>query len=256
MSVEVVMSLGIVTGIADRAAAFVMAGYCIVTALLWKQFWKIPDFRLKGASHGRDTFWDFLKNLALAGGFLMLTFGPNASGVKTFIEHPLSSTQPYHVSRTAESRPARDHFSDACRATGLFGVNSSDADRLAEFYCRAFDCTIEHRQRHSRTAFERLTGCSRRRPVLATAPGESHSRHTSSLMSLVDPTGSDFGASDSDFQHFAIVVADMDDAFERLRQVSGWTPHSRPPGRSCCRQVREACMPSSFEIRMGIHWNC
>lgn len=107
MSVEVVMSLGIVTGIADRAAAFVMAGYCIVTALLWKQFWKIPDFRLKGASHGRDTFWDFLKNLALAGGFLMLTFGPNASGVKTFIEHPLSSTQPYTISRTAESRPAR-----------------------------------------------------------------------------------------------------------------------------------------------------
>ncbi len=96
--VEIVMSFGIVTGIADRAAAFIMAGYCVVTALLWKQFWKIPDFRLKGTSHGRDTFWDFLKNVALAGGFLMLTFGPNAAGVKTFIEHPLSSTQPYHVS--------------------------------------------------------------------------------------------------------------------------------------------------------------
>jgi putative oxidoreductase len=95
--VEIVMSLGIVTGIADRAAAFILAGYCVVTALLWKQFWKIPDFRLKGPSRGRDTFWDFLKNVALAGGFLMLTLGPNAAGVKTFIEHPLSSTQPYQT---------------------------------------------------------------------------------------------------------------------------------------------------------------
>jgi uncharacterized membrane protein YphA (DoxX/SURF4 family) len=35
--VEVFMSLGVITGIADRACAFVMAGYCGVTALLWKQ---------------------------------------------------------------------------------------------------------------------------------------------------------------------------------------------------------------------------
>ena len=37
--VEVVMPLGILTGVADRAAALVMAGYCMATALLWKQFW-------------------------------------------------------------------------------------------------------------------------------------------------------------------------------------------------------------------------
>ncbi len=65
-------------------AAFILAGYCIVTALLWKQFWKQPDFRLHGASRGRDVFWDFLKNLALAGGFLALAFGANASGFQAF----------------------------------------------------------------------------------------------------------------------------------------------------------------------------
>jgi putative oxidoreductase len=42
--VEVAMSAGLVTGIADRAAAFILAGYCGVTALLWKQFWKPGDF--------------------------------------------------------------------------------------------------------------------------------------------------------------------------------------------------------------------
>lgn len=44
LCVEVFMSLGVVTGIADRACAFVLGGYCAVTALLWKQFWKSGDF--------------------------------------------------------------------------------------------------------------------------------------------------------------------------------------------------------------------
>jgi putative oxidoreductase len=99
--VEVVMSLGVLTGVADRLAAFILAGYCATTALLWKPFWKQPDFRLKGPSKGRDMFWDFLKNFAVAGGFLMLTFGPNAGGVGSFFRAPLSSTHPY----TAEPAP-------------------------------------------------------------------------------------------------------------------------------------------------------
>jgi putative oxidoreductase len=94
--VEVVMSVGILTGIADRAAAFVLAGYCGVTALLWKPFWREPDFRLRGPSHGRDVFWDFLKNFAVAGGFLALAWGgPSAAGVQTFLHDPFGSTHPY-----------------------------------------------------------------------------------------------------------------------------------------------------------------
>ena len=41
--VEIAMSLGVVTGVADRLAAFILAGYCGVTALLWKQFWRPGD---------------------------------------------------------------------------------------------------------------------------------------------------------------------------------------------------------------------
>jgi putative oxidoreductase len=98
--VEVVMSLAIVLGVADRMAAFILAGYCLVTALLWKPFWKTADFRLKGASRGREMFWDFLKNLALAGGFLMLAFGGDATGVTRFMAAPLASSHPYAVAVT------------------------------------------------------------------------------------------------------------------------------------------------------------
>jgi putative oxidoreductase len=98
--VEVVMSLAILTGIADRAAAFVLAGYCAVTALLWKRFWRAPDFRLRGPSKGREVFWDFLKNFAVAGGFLALAWGPNAEGFARFLHDPLASTHPYVIHST------------------------------------------------------------------------------------------------------------------------------------------------------------
>ncbi|KQQ48245.1 DoxX family protein [Methylobacterium sp. Leaf125] len=103
--VEVVMSAGILTGIADRAAAFVLAGYCGVTALLWKQFWRPGDFWAGSDSKGRGLFWDFLKNFALAGGFLLITFGTGADTVRLFLADPLASSQPYRT--TPVSEPAR-----------------------------------------------------------------------------------------------------------------------------------------------------
>jgi putative oxidoreductase len=102
--VEVFMSLAILTGVADRLAAFILAGYCIVTALLWKQFWRAEDFRLRGASRSREVFWDFLKNLALAGGFLVLAFGPDASSVTRFLDNPLASSHPYATGNLGDGR--------------------------------------------------------------------------------------------------------------------------------------------------------
>ena len=93
--VELVMSLAVLTGILDRLAAVILASYCMVTALLWKQFWKTDDFRLKGPSKGRDVFWDFLKNFAVAGGFLALATGGSAYGVTHLIRNPFSSSHPY-----------------------------------------------------------------------------------------------------------------------------------------------------------------
>ena len=72
-----------------------MAGYCCVTALLWKQFWAPGDFWRKGESKGRNLFWDFLKNFSLAGGFLLLTFGLASATVPSFFANPFASSHPY-----------------------------------------------------------------------------------------------------------------------------------------------------------------
>ena len=61
LCVEVFMSLGVVTGIADRACAFILAGYCAVTALLWKQFWKPGDFWTSSTGQGRSSVLGFLE---------------------------------------------------------------------------------------------------------------------------------------------------------------------------------------------------
>ena len=46
---------------------------------------------------GRTLFWDFLKNLALGAGFLLITFGTGASSVRRFIAHPTWSSDPYRI---------------------------------------------------------------------------------------------------------------------------------------------------------------
>jgi putative oxidoreductase len=95
LGVEILMPIAIVTGTADRFAAFIMAGYCGVTALLWKQWWTPGDFWKAGDSKARNLFWDFLKNFSLAGGFLLLAFGLHAGDWSAFLSDPFASTHPY-----------------------------------------------------------------------------------------------------------------------------------------------------------------
>jgi putative oxidoreductase len=98
LGVEIFMSLGVVSGLHDRLCAFVLAGYCALTALLWKRFWAPGDFWSDHEGRARGLFWDFLKNLALAGGFLLITFGTGADSARAFLADPLSSTHPYATS--------------------------------------------------------------------------------------------------------------------------------------------------------------
>ena len=101
LATEILMPIGILTGIADRLAAFIMAGYCMMTAILFKRFWATGDFWAGGDSKGRGLFWDFLKNFSLAGGFLLITVG--SLTVSSFLHDPFSSTHPYAA---ASYRPA------------------------------------------------------------------------------------------------------------------------------------------------------
>ena len=98
MFVELVMPLGILSGVADRLAAFIMAGYCAVTAVLFKRFWQPGDFWRAGESKGRELFWDFLKNLSLASGFLLITVGLDGHDWYAFLSDPLASSHPYAAS--------------------------------------------------------------------------------------------------------------------------------------------------------------
>lgn len=102
LGIEVIMSLGVVTGVADRMAALILAAYCAATAILYKRFWHPGDFWTPGESKARTLFWDFLKNLSLGAGFLLIVVGTNGAGLRPFLAHPLASSRPYSSLR--ESR--------------------------------------------------------------------------------------------------------------------------------------------------------
>ncbi len=82
---------------ADRASALVIAGYCAATAVLYKQFWTQGDFWSDPDGNGRTLFWDFLKNLSLGAGFLLIVVGTDGSGLAPFLTHPFASSHPFGI---------------------------------------------------------------------------------------------------------------------------------------------------------------
>jgi len=83
----------IVVGWHDRIAAFLLAAFCAVTALLYHPFWKFDHFWSK-AGEGRSHFWDFLKNFGLVGGLLLLMMGGTPMPTSVLLSHPGGAT-PY-----------------------------------------------------------------------------------------------------------------------------------------------------------------
>ena len=95
LAIEMFCTLGVVTGVADRACALVIACYCAATALLYKRFWARGDLWSDPGCKSRTVFWDFLKNLSLGSGFLLLVVGTDGSGLAPFLHAPLASSHPY-----------------------------------------------------------------------------------------------------------------------------------------------------------------
>lgn len=89
--IELLAPACIVLGWHDRLAAFVLAGFCVVTAVLYHPFWSFADFWTPGDSKGRRHFWDFLKNFGLAGGLLLVVIMAGFVPVTRVIRQPLSS---------------------------------------------------------------------------------------------------------------------------------------------------------------------
>ena len=73
--IEGLTPLCIVVGWLDRPAAAILAGFCVVTAILYHPFWRYDDFfSPSDASKSREHFWQFLKNFGLFGGLLLVVF--------------------------------------------------------------------------------------------------------------------------------------------------------------------------------------
>ena len=90
--VELVAPVCIVTGWHDRAAAFVLGGFCAVTAVLYHQFWRYPDFWRFRPGAGLTHFWDFLKNFGLVGGLGLIVLSPRTVPVSVALRAPFVSS--------------------------------------------------------------------------------------------------------------------------------------------------------------------
>ena len=90
--VECVTPVCIVTGRRDRLAAFILGAFCVITAVLFHQFWRFPDFWRFKEGEGLEHFWEFLKNLGLVGGLGLIGLAPRTLPVSEIMRHPLAST--------------------------------------------------------------------------------------------------------------------------------------------------------------------
>ena len=80
MIVEVAAPIGIIAGWQVSFSAWLLAAFCVATAVLYHPFWKGDDFWAPGTSVARDHFWDFTKNLGLAGGLMLVALSVGPTG--------------------------------------------------------------------------------------------------------------------------------------------------------------------------------
>lgn len=92
--VEGITPFLIVFGLWDRFAAFLLAGFCFVTAFLYHPFWAYRDFwSPRDDSKAREHFWQFVKNFGLVGGLMLVMFAGPPTPAAEVISHPFSSTR-------------------------------------------------------------------------------------------------------------------------------------------------------------------
>jgi putative oxidoreductase len=95
----------IVAGWFDRPAAFLLAGFCVVTAFLYHPFWRFKDiFSPSDASVGRDHFWQFLKNFGLVGGLLLVVSAGSLSDPRLLLS-PAAWSSGFGAGPHAPARP-------------------------------------------------------------------------------------------------------------------------------------------------------
>ncbi len=107
-----------------------------------------------------------------------------------------------------------------------FSLTTNHANELAAFYGNAFGCRRLATERLSGPDFEKPMGVRGGALRVTLSLGEE-------IIELLqfDQPGRSYPANESvtnpDFQHFAIVVGNMGQAYQRLLAIGGWTPISR-----------------------------
>jgi putative oxidoreductase len=81
MGLELLAPLCVALDWHARIAALFLASFCVATALMYHPFWRRGDFWAQGESIDRTHFWDFTKNLGLAGGLLLVAMGAGLTPV-------------------------------------------------------------------------------------------------------------------------------------------------------------------------------
>jgi catechol 2,3-dioxygenase-like lactoylglutathione lyase family enzyme len=112
------------------------------------------------------------------------------------------------------------------RKLAQFELTTAHADALATFFERAFGFRRLAEQRLSGTPFEELHHAENSAKRITVGLGDE----TVGLLQFDrpgDPYPADAVASSLVFQHFAIVVANMEQAYQRLSTVDGWRAISR-----------------------------
>lgn len=91
--VEAVTPVMIVTGYQDRVGAVLLAGFCVVTGFLYHPFWRWTDFWIESdTSEAREHFWQFVKNLGLVGGLLLVVFAGRLTPPADVLRQPWSAS--------------------------------------------------------------------------------------------------------------------------------------------------------------------
>ena len=73
MAVELLTPPMIVFHVYDGIAAFILAGFCAVTGIVYHAFWSYPRF-WRSDSPGYSHIWDFFKNFGLVGGLIFVMY--------------------------------------------------------------------------------------------------------------------------------------------------------------------------------------
>jgi catechol 2,3-dioxygenase-like lactoylglutathione lyase family enzyme len=102
-----------------------------------------------------------------------------------------------------------------------FSLTTAQLEPLAEFYDRAFGCTVMGRESIKARDAAALYGVRSDAQRLLLSLG-AHCIELLQFGKLGEDYPHDTHASDLNFQHFAIVVADMKEAYTRLARLTGW----------------------------------